>query len=330
MRLADIQTLRSDLGDEVGVWVAEYTRDPYVVLTLLSEVRPARLGTAIAQAFPRSPLVTAHAALDIDELSGNRFTLGLGSQVKRANEKWHGLHVEQPVEQVADYVMAVRAAFVALRGGEPRYDGSHYHFDLSGRQRSPQPIRIPPIYLAAVQPKMAQAAGQVADGVVGHMLNTIEYFESELVPEIKNGAIASNRDPRAVDLLLYRCCSPTDGNPDAEREAKRQIGFYAATKTYFNALATMGFASEAKRAQQALASRDFRALEASVSDAMLTAFALVGSIAGCARRLRESGSTANRLLLFPPYLEIKPERLLESHRAVIEVAKLHNAAVASV
>jgi alkanesulfonate monooxygenase SsuD/methylene tetrahydromethanopterin reductase-like flavin-dependent oxidoreductase (luciferase family) len=157
------------------------------------------------------------------------------------------------------------------------------------------------------------------------MLHTEQYFDSRIVPEIAEGAAAIGRDPATIDLLLYRCCSPTDRNPRAERDARRQIGFYAATKTYFNALAEMGFAAEARRAQEALPSRDFDALERSVSDAMLAAFALVGDIEYCARRLSEIETSAHKLLLFPPYLNVSPDNLLESHWSVIEVAKLHNA-----
>jgi probable F420-dependent oxidoreductase len=325
---ASLRDLRGALRPDVGAWIAEYTRDAYVTAAVLAEAGPARLGTAIAQAFPRSPLVTAHAALDLDELSGGRFTLGLGSQVRRANANWHGVRVERPVDQVADYVTAVRAAMDALRGGPKTYEGPFYQFDLRGRWRIPVPDRIPPILLAAAQPRMARAAGAVADGLVGHMLCTPAYFSERIAAAARAGAVGAGRDPDALELLVYRCCAVVGATPDAERDARRQIGFYAATRTYHPALAGMGFAAEAEKASAALASRDTTGLERAVSDAMLSAFATVGTVAECVRALREPhgpGGAADRMLLFPPYLDVPEESVRAAHATLIDVAAQVNA-----
>lgn len=323
---ASLRHLRDALRPDVGAWIAEYTRDAYVTATVLAEGEPARLGTAIAQAFPRSPLVTAHAALDLDELSGGRFTLGLGSQVQRANARWHGIEIDRPVEQVADYVTAVRAAMTALSGGEPGYEGEFYRFDLRGRWRTPVPDRLPPILLAAAQPRMARAAGRVADGLVGHMLCTPAYFTERISAAARAGATAAGRDPDALELLVYRCCAVVGATPDAERDARRQIGFYAATRTYHSALAAMGFAAEAELASAALAAGDTAALERAVSDSMLAAFATVGTVDECVRALRGADApAADRVLLFPPYLEVPEESVRDAHETLIEVAAKVNA-----
>lgn len=323
LSISGIAHLRDRLPPSVGVWVAEYTRDPYVVATVLAAAHPPVLGTAVSQSFPRSPLVTAHAALDLDELTGGRFVLGLGSQVARANLRWHGIAVDRPVDRLTDYVRAVRAACEALRGGDPAYDGEFYRFDLTGRERVPAPQRVPPIYVAAVQPRMARAAGAVADGVVGHMLCTPAYLEAALLPEIEAGARAEGRDPGDVSLLLYRCCVPADASPHAEFDARRQIGWYASTRTYLPALREMGFGEEALRAQAAVRDRDEDALARAVSDRMLAAFAVVGSRAQCRAALRGLAGGADRLLLFPPYLSVPEERLVAYHEAVITLAAEH-------
>jgi probable F420-dependent oxidoreductase len=314
----------------VSAWAAEYTRDAYLTCALFADVPAPVIGTAVAQAFPRSPLITAHAALDLDELSGGRFVLGLGSQVARANQQWHGIDTDHPVERLTDYVRAVRAAFVALGGGEPAFEGQYYRFNLRGRVRTPVARRNPPIYIAVVQPRMARAAGGVADGLVGHMLATPEFLHQELLPAVQAGARDANRSGDPFELLLYRCCVPSDIAPEAERDARRQVGFYAATKTYFPALAAMGFARQAEQAQRALADNRLDDLAHAVDDTMLGAFAVVGTADQCIAQLVHVGADLDRLLLFPPYLTVPPDRLREYHEAVLTVAVGYNARHAAV
>jgi probable F420-dependent oxidoreductase len=303
----------------VGVWAAEYTRDAYVTAALFADLPVPVIGTAVAQAFPRSPLVTAHAALDIDELSGGRFALGLGSQVARANRNWHGIDADHPVQRLTDYVRALRAAFTALNGGEASFESQYYRFNLRGRVRTPTAGRTPPIYLAAVQSGMARAAGAVADGLIGHMLATPDFLHQELLPAARAGAQDAGRSGDRFEVLLYRCCVPSDTAPEAEQDARRQVGFYAATKTYFPALAAMGFARQAEHAQRALADSRFDDLAKAVDDSMLQAFAVVGTTDQCIAQLPRVGAGLDRLLLFPPYLNVGPDRLRDYHEAVLAV-----------
>lgn len=309
----------------VGVWAAEYTRDAYLTAALFADVPTPVIGTAVAQAFPRSPLVTAHAALDLDELSGGRFVLGLGSQVARANRQWHGIDADHPVERLTDYVRAVRAAFAALSGGEPSFEGQYYRFNLRGRVRAPVAGRTPPVYIAVVQPRMARAAGVVADGLIGHMLATPEFLRQELLPAAQAGAQDAGRSGDPFEVLLYRCCVPSGTAPAAEQDARRQVGFYAATKTYFPALAAMGFARQAEQAQRALADGRLDDLAKAVNDTMLAAFAIYGTVDQCIDELRQIGENIDRLLLFPPYLTVLPDQLRNYHEAVLDVAAGYNA-----
>lgn len=316
--------LRRLLPSNVGVWIAEYTRDAYVSAALLADAPVPVVGTAVAQAFPRSPLTTAYAALDLDELSRGRFVLGLGSQVARANERWHGIKTDRPVERLTDYIHAVRAAFEALRGGEPSYEGDFYQFNLRGRVRSPGFSRTPPIYIAAVQRRMARAAGAIADGAIGHMLATPDFLREELVPAIRTGSKEAGRADLPFEVLLYRCCVLADAAPEAERDARRQIGFYAATKTYLPALSAMGFGPQAERAQRALDQGRPDDLLKAVDDSMLEAFAIVGDQESCTKELRRLSSEVDRLLLFPPYLSVPSDRLMAYHETVLEIAAAHN------
>ena len=112
-----------DAGFE-SVWCAETARTGFVQAAVAAAAtNRVTIGTGIALAFPRSPAVTAMAARDLAELSGGRFILGLGSQVKRVNEQRFSVPFEHPAPKMEEYVRAVRAvldAFGTRRGRSPR------------------------------------------------------------------------------------------------------------------------------------------------------------------------------------------------------------------
>ncbi|MEA2593513.1 MAG: hypothetical protein QOD62_3344, partial [Actinomycetota bacterium] len=93
-----------------SVWTTETTSNPFIQAALASQATSrVRIGTAIALAFPRSPGITAMTAVDVDELSGGRFALGLGPQVKRVNEQRFSTPFEHPAPKMREYALAVRA-----------------------------------------------------------------------------------------------------------------------------------------------------------------------------------------------------------------------------
>src|SRR5438132_3560805 len=149
-RLGRLAREVEDAGFE-SVWVAETARSVFVQATVACQATSRiTVGTNIALVFPRSPTITAMSARDLAELSGGRFILGLGSQVKRVNEERFGVPFEHPAPKMGEYVEAVREVLGAFGGKKPEHVGRFYRITMPpfpGAGPSPGPI---PIYIAAV------------------------------------------------------------------------------------------------------------------------------------------------------------------------------------
>src|SRR5438105_11834705 len=143
--LEDAARRAEDAGFE-SVWVAETARSAFIQAALaVRATQRVTVGTAVALAFPRSPAITAMNARDLAELSGGRFVLGLGSQVKRVNEERFGVPFEHPAPKMGEYVEAVREVLGAFEGRRPNHTGRFYRITMPpfpGAGPAPGPIRI--------------------------------------------------------------------------------------------------------------------------------------------------------------------------------------------
>ena len=159
-----------------GVMTNELAHDPFLALPLATvATKRVELATAIAVAFPRSPMTVAYQAWDLHAQSKGRFQLGLGTQVKGHNERRFSTPWSAPVPRIREYIEALRAIWRCWEGGEKLdYEGEHYRFTLMTPEFSPAPVGLapPPILLAALGPAMLKLAGRVADGVRLHSFNT--------------------------------------------------------------------------------------------------------------------------------------------------------------
>ena len=114
---ADVDlALRAEAASFDGVYAIEFfNRNGYVRLGAIAQAPRVRIGTAITNAFTRSPLVHAAAAMDLDELSNGRLVLGLGSATRRMNEDWYGVPFSAPAPRMHELVELLRAAFAARK-----------------------------------------------------------------------------------------------------------------------------------------------------------------------------------------------------------------------
>jgi probable F420-dependent oxidoreductase len=166
-------------AEETGfdaLWSAETGHDPYLPLLLAAEhTERIKLGTAIAVAFPRSPLIHAMTAWDLQAASDGRFSLGLGTQVKGHNERRFGIKWESPGPRLREMIQMIRAAWDCFQNGtKPSFEGKFYRFTLMTPFFQPQPIEHPniPIYIAGVNDYMCRLAGEMCDGFHVHLLSS--------------------------------------------------------------------------------------------------------------------------------------------------------------
>jgi probable F420-dependent oxidoreductase len=303
-----------------SVWTTETTSNAFIQAALAAqETSRVRIGTGIAVAFPRSPGITAMTAVDLDELSGGRFVLGLGTQVKRVNEQRFSTPFEHPAPKMKEYARAVRAFWGGYFGEEPRFTGRFYSITMAPWPRIPPPLRREiPIYFAAVNPGMLQAAGEVADGVMGHPLTSARYVREVVLPAIARGAARGGRPPEQVELVQAVMVSVSEDRELARREVARQIGFYATTRSYERVLALHGFQDVVPELRRAYADRDMDRLASLVSPEMADTYALYGSPEEVREQARRFEGLVGELVPGGPWYRVEPGRLLENHMAIMD------------
>jgi probable F420-dependent oxidoreductase len=313
---AELARQVEDAGFE-SVWVAETARSAFVQAAVAtSATSRVTVGTDIALAFPRSPTITAMTTRDLAELSGGRFILGLGTQVKRVNEQRFGVAFEHPAPKIAEAVEAIRAVLRTF-GGEPvDHRGRFYSITMPPFPGAgPAPGGVP-IYLAAVNLVMAETAGRVADGVLGHPMTSPEYMRQVLRPAVEKGAKLAGRDPGEVSISTGVILQVSKDRREARREAALQIGFYATTRTYRPVLALHGFEDLVEPLREAFGRGDFAAL-AEVAMPMVDTFAVAGDPDECRERIAAFGGLADRVILGGAWVGAQ-DRVAQNHQAILD------------
>lgn len=231
-----------------GLHVPEAVHDGLLAAALALEHTVAlRVATSVLVAFPRSPMVVAHAAWDLAAFSDGRFELGLGSQVRGNVERRYGVPWTAPVPRMREYVNALRAIWRAWQEGAPlAFEGEHYRFGRMQPFFAPGPIAPGPprIALGAVGPAMTRLAGEVADTLVTHPTQACPaVLRARVLPAVAEGARRAQRAPDACAIVSggFVATGCDDAAVRAERERIREyLGFLYSTPQYAPALEVLG------------------------------------------------------------------------------------------
>ena len=193
-----------------GLWVAEAAHNPFLPLAHAAiATERISLGTAIAVAFPRSPMLMAQNAWDLAAQSKGRFILGLGTQIKPHITKRFSAKWGKPVPQLREYIQALRAIWHSFRSGEPVFSqGEYYSFTSLTPFFTPEPMDYYdiPVYIAGVNTGLAKLAGEFCDGFHVHSFHTPSYLREVLLPAFRAGRGARQHEQQAV-FVLCRLCS---------------------------------------------------------------------------------------------------------------------------
>lgn len=292
-----------------GLWVTETDNSPYTLLTRAAETTgDVEIGSAIAVAFPRSPMVTAYTAWDIQRLSGGRLLLGLGTQVKGHMERRFSVDFEweQPGPRFREYVEAVRHLWDAWQNdGEVNYDGEFYEITLCPDQWRPDPLEdgVPELYVAGVNPFNLKLAGHMCDGLHIHPVHSPEYIEEVVVPNVETGAEIGDRDPEEVTLSTQVFAIPGEGEErEAAREAARQqIGFYGSTRTYRTIFEVHGWADVCDTLHELSVEGRWDELGEPITDEMLEAFSVEGDWPELRAEIEDRYEHVDRVSLYTPF-----------------------------
>ncbi|ROP34931.1 putative F420-dependent oxidoreductase [Saccharothrix texasensis] len=303
-----------------GVWSAEAAHDPFLPLVSAASAAPrVDLGTAIAVAFARNPMSLAHTAHDLATLSGGRFLLGLGSQVRSHVERRFGMPWGHPARRMREFIQALRAIWASWNTGERlAFRGEFYSHTLTTPFFAPPPCPSgpPKVYLAAVGDRMTEVAGSVCDGLIPHSFTTERYLRERTLPLVHRALTASGRDPAGFSVNLAGLVvtgATEEAMAVADRRVREQIAFYGSTTDYVGVLELHGWAelgSELNRLARSSRDDRWRTMGDLIDDEVLHAFAVVAE----PDRLGDAvaarfGDVVDRFRFYAPY-EHHPGMLL--------------------
>lgn len=277
-----------------GLAIEECKEDPYIVAALAAQATSRlKIATAVAIAFPRSPTSTAMSAWTLQRLSGGRFTLGLGTQVRAHIERRYGMTWSPAGPWIRDYVNAVRAVWDCWQHGTKlAFDSPHYRLSLMVPLFDPGPIEHPdiPIHLAAVNPIMSRIAGECADGMRPHPVCTPEYMDKVMVPAAREGAARAGRAGASFAVAIKPLIATARTEQELEsriRDIRARIAFYCSTPGYRAAFEFHGLGDLAKRMSVLSREQRWEEMPGMIDDDVLNLYATVGTFAEIGRKLHD-------------------------------------------
>lgn len=280
-----------------GFYVAEIGQDPILTIASASSFATTlTLGTSVALAFPRGPTGLAYASHYLAEATRGRFVLGLGAQVPSHMRRRFGLAPRPPVAAMRDLLRAWHAVWDSWESGRPLdFRGDYYQLSLMPPDFRPRHLGHgrPKVFLGAVGPKMAEVAGELADGLFLHSFSTPAYVQHVIIPAVGRGLDASGRPAAAFEVCYSAFVAHGSGPSEirSRREAVRaQVGFYASTPAYRNVLECHGFGDLQPVLRKATVEDRWDELSRGVPDELLDLFCIAGDPGEIAGQILERWS----------------------------------------
>ncbi|WP_068636457.1 TIGR03617 family F420-dependent LLM class oxidoreductase [Thauera butanivorans] len=292
-----------------GLFVSDAIHDGLLLACqALSATTRLKVGTSVLIVFPRSPMNVALAAWDLQKMSGGRFELGMGTQIKQNIEDRYSARWLPPAAGMREYLGSLRAIFHAFRSGGPLdYVGEHYRFTRLQPFFNPGPIDAPdvPLMLGAVGPKMLELVGQRADGVHTHPTNTsVRYLKEIILPQIAAGV--EKRDPALarpfISASQFVATGPDDATVAAERERFRDmLAFLFSTPAYWASLELFGWQHVGERLLALTREKRWKDMPSIFTDEVLDTFLVSGRYDQLPERLGSRfGGLVDRITLTVP------------------------------
>jgi probable F420-dependent oxidoreductase len=284
------------------VFTFEGPHDAFAPLTLASTVGGLDLMTNVAIAFPRNPIHLAHQAVDHQLLSGGRFTLGLGTQIRTQIEKRFGTEFDKPVARMRELIGALRAIFGTWTAGE-RLDfrGDFYRHTLMTPTFTPKAdFTPPPIYVGALGPRMTAMTAEVADGLLVMPFGSKRFLHEVTLPNVAEGLARAGRSRADLAVVPEVIVSVADRDPD-HAATRRLLAFYGSTPAYRPVLDVHGW-GELQPELNALSKQGrWEDMGRLIDDDVLHTVAACGTPADVAAHIRDRvAGVSDRVCLYQP------------------------------
>jgi len=268
-------------------------KDPTVMLSAIAAVtNKLKVGSAIYHILGRTPATLALQAVGLDELSGGRFLLGIGSS-NPTIAKWHGQVLDHPLGRVQEYIAIVRAA---IAGEKLKFSGKYFSAENFKLAFKPSGRDIP-VYLAAFGSQMTRLAGRITDGVVINMANPVEI--RRIAGEVRAGAMEAGKDPGRMEIICKIRCSIAADYGIAREALSHALTYYALADYYRNLLGRMGFSQEVENMRAAWRSGGFHAARKLITEEMFQNLPMVAAT-----------SAAQVIAQIKPYIEAGATRII--------------------
>ncbi|SCX11889.1 TIGR03617 family F420-dependent LLM class oxidoreductase [Mycolicibacterium fluoranthenivorans] len=283
-----------------GVFTFEGPHDVFTPLTLASTVGGLDLMTNVAIAFPRNPIHLAHQAIDHQILSGGRFTLGLGTQIRTQIEKRFGADFDRPVARMTEMVAALRAIFATWSTGERlEFRGEFYRHTLMTPTFTPRGnvYGPPPIYVGALGPRLTRAVAEHADGLLVMPFGNKKFLHEVTMTAVDEGLAAAGRD--RADLAIVPEIIVSVGDDHA---ATRQLlAFYGSTPAYRPVLDVHGWGDLQPELNALSKQGRWTEMGALIDDDVLHTIAACGTPAEVAAHIRDRvAGISDRICIYQP------------------------------
>ncbi len=256
-----------------------------------------KLGSGVVGLWGRSPMVMALTAASLAQISDGRLILGLGTQARSYVTNWHGRAYGKPLQAMREYLTILKSI---LKGENANHDGEI--FRISNFQL-PFPVgHHVPVYVGAIGPEMIALAGELADGVMGAIWS-IPYIEQVVIPRLKVGADRAGRDVSGIDITLVIPTLVTDDDHSLHLHRGQVMQFASAEKSspfYRDNVIAGGFEREYTAMMDSIAKRDYAAAMDCITDEMVDALTLTGTVAHIRKRMAEIYAAGVTTIQFHP------------------------------
>ncbi|TDG13734.1 TIGR03617 family F420-dependent LLM class oxidoreductase [Seongchinamella unica] len=317
--------LRAEAMGFDGLQVPDAIHDGLLLSAMaLAATETLIVGTGVLLAFPRSPMITAIASWDLQKMSGGRFELGLGTQIKQNIEQRYSARWDSPVPQMREYVQTIKAIFHSFQTGERlSFEGEHYRLTRLQPFFNPGPIDHPdiPILCGAVGPAMTRMVGRIADGMITHPTNTPpQYIREVCLPRLQDGFDKACRSGDDFRLLLgpLTATGRDEASVAVEWEKQRNLlGFLYSTPAYWPSLELFGWQDKGQQLLDMTRAGNWQEMPNIITDEMLEKFVPRGTYDDIARIYRSRYGGLARRITFP-----MPENPADDELAAAAIARL--------
>ncbi|GBC72207.1 Putative coenzyme F420-dependent oxidoreductase [archaeon HR03] len=282
-------------AEELGyssLWMTEEMSraSPITLAAAALHTKRIKLGAAILNIFARTPMATAMEAATLQELSQNRFILGLGVGGPDISRKGHGADISNPVQKMSEYIEIVRKF---LTGERLNYAGRHYRVDgVRLWIKQPRPTEI---YLAALNPQMLTLAGAKADGLI---LNLFDPRAAEYVHKAINKGLKNSHDQNRPFKKFSFVLAAASSEPEYFSALKRSVAFYLSSPAYRRIMREAGHGEAVERFATVLETRGREAAVETIDDDVVESVSVIcdRDVSDQLERYRKAGVTP---LIYP-------------------------------